>query len=44
MPEPAKENEIDITVHGSVEEEAVKRWCEERLASYKQPGRITIVA
>ena len=44
LPEPAKENEIDITVHGSVEEEAVKRWCEERLASYKQPSRITIVA
>ena len=44
QPEPAKENEIDITVHGSVDEASVKRWCEERLASYKQPSRITVVA
>jgi long-chain acyl-CoA synthetase len=44
VPEPAKENEIDITVHGAVDEAAVKAWCEARLASYKQPSRITIVA
>ena len=43
-PEPTKENEIELVVHGVVEEEAVKRWCEERLSSYKQPSRITIVA
>ncbi len=41
--EAMKENEIDIVVHGAVDEEAVKRWCEEQLASYKQPSRINIV-
>ncbi len=44
VPEPAKENEIELVVHGPVDEDAVKRWCEERLASYKQPSRITVVA
>ena len=44
VPEPAKENEIELVVHGNVDEDAVKRWCEERLASYKQPTRVTIVA
>ena len=44
LPEPAKENEIEVVVHGSVEEEAVRRWCEEWLASYKQPTRVTVVA
>jgi long-chain acyl-CoA synthetase len=44
LPEPAKENDIDITVHGAVDEDAVKLWCETRLASYKQPSYITIIA
>ena len=44
LPESAKENAIDITVHGSVDEESVKQWCDERLSSYKQPTHITIVA
>ena len=44
LPESAKENAIDITVHGRVDEESVKQWCEERLSSYKQPTHITIVA
>ncbi len=44
VPEPQKENEIEITVHGAVDEDAVRRWCEARLASYKQPTRIVIVA
>ena len=44
VPEPTKENEIELIVHGNVDEGAVKRWCEERLASYKQPTRVTIVA
>lgn len=43
-PETARENEIDVTVHGAVEEATVRAWCEERLASYKQPTRVTIVA
>ena len=44
IPEPTKEHEIDVVVHGAVEAEAVKRWCEERLASYKQPNHIIVVA
>lgn len=43
VPETAKENEIDVTVHGAVDEATVKAWCEARLASYKQPTRITVV-
>lgn len=44
VPETSKENEIDITVYGTVDEATVKAWCEAQLASYKQPTRITIVA
>lgn len=44
IPEMAKENEIDVVVHGSVDEATVKSWCEARLSSYKQPTRISIVA
>ena len=44
VPEPSKEHEIEITVHGSVDEASVRSWCEERLSTYKQPSRITIVA
>ena len=44
VPENVKENEIEVTVYGSVDEAAVKTWCEAQLASYKQPTRITIVA
>jgi len=44
VPEPAKEHEIEVTVYGSVDEPAVRTWCEARLSSYKQPTRITIVA
>ena len=44
VPEPAKEHEIDVIVHGSVDEDAVTEWCEAHLSSYKQPTRITIVA
>ncbi len=43
VPEPQKENEIELTVHGAVDEDAVRRWCEARLASYKQPTRIIVV-
>ena len=44
LPEPTKEHEIDVTVHGTVDEATVKAWCESRLATYKQPNHITIVA
>jgi long-chain acyl-CoA synthetase len=43
VPEPSKEHDIDITVHGAVDEAAVKAWCEDRLASYKQPTTIVVV-
>ncbi len=44
LPEPTKENEIEVTVHGTVDEATVKAWCEANLASYKQPNHIRIVA
>jgi long-chain acyl-CoA synthetase len=44
VPEPQKENEIELTVHGAVDDAAVRAWCESNLASYKQPTRITVVA
>lgn len=39
----AHENAIALTVTGSVTEQRVKEWCEERLSAYKQPSTITIV-
>jgi len=44
IPEPLRENEIALDITGDVREEDVQRWCEERLAVYKQPNRITIRA
>ena len=44
VPEPQKEHDIEITVHGAVDEATVRAWCESRLSSYKQPTRISIVA
>jgi long-chain acyl-CoA synthetase len=43
VPEAVKENDIELTVHGTVDADAVKAWCESHLASYKQPTRIVIV-
>lgn len=43
VPEPLHEHDIDIVVHGDVTGDAVRAWCEERLAHYKQPSRITVV-
>lgn len=44
IPDPVKEHEIAIELVGSdtVTEAAVKAWCEQRLAQYKQPARIHI--
>ena len=42
-PEPMKENGIELVVHGNVDEDAVKEWCQEQLASYKQPTRVTLI-
>lgn len=43
IPDMAKENEIEVVVHGVVDESTVRAWCEGRLSSYKQPGRISIL-
>jgi long-chain acyl-CoA synthetase len=43
-PEPNKEHEIAITVHGSVTVDDVKRWCEANLSQYKQPSSIVIAS
>jgi long-chain acyl-CoA synthetase len=43
VPEPAREHDIALEVEGDVTEEAVKRWCAERLSGYKQPSAVTIV-
>ncbi len=44
VPDMAREHDIEVVVHGSVDEAAVRSWCEQRLSSYKQPGHISIVA
>jgi len=40
--DPAHENAIALAVTGSVTEQQVKAWCDERLSAYKQPSSITI--
>ena len=42
IPEPARENDIGITVEGDVTEAAVRGWCEATLSAYKQPSSIVI--
>ncbi len=44
IPEPARENDIglEIIAEEGVSEADVKRWCEPRLAQYKQPSLVTI--
>jgi long-chain acyl-CoA synthetase len=43
VPEPTKENDIRVRVHGSVTEPAVRDWCVSRLSAYKQPTIVEIV-
>lgn len=43
VPEAAKENAIALTVAGSVDAAAVKRWCAARLSAYKQPTIIDVL-
>lgn len=46
LPEPQRENEIVLWVRlepgAELEEEAIRTLCRERLAAYKQPGRIDV--
>ena len=44
VPEPAREHDIALEVAGDVTEDAVRRWCAERLSAYKQPSEVTVVA
>lgn len=41
-PDPVHENGIALTVRGDVDADAVRRWCEEQLAAYKQPTEIAV--
>jgi long-chain acyl-CoA synthetase len=43
IPEPTKENDIGIRVTGTVTEDEVRAWCENRLSAYKQPSLIDTV-
>jgi long-chain acyl-CoA synthetase len=43
VPDVAKENDIRVTVYGSVSSDDVKRWCEALLSAYKQPSEIVVV-
>ena len=44
IPEPSRENDVGIVVSGRVTEGDVRLWCESRLAVYKQPSVIRLVA
>jgi long-chain acyl-CoA synthetase len=44
IPEPTKEHDILLRVAGTVTADEVRSWCERRLAAYKQPSTIEIVA
>jgi long-chain acyl-CoA synthetase len=44
VPDPVRENEIALEVEGDVREDDVKAWCAERLAAYKQPAGVAIIA
>jgi len=44
VPAAGRENDVGVAIEGSVTEDAVKRWCEPRLASYKLPTVIEISA
>ena len=39
-PDPVRENDIVVDVTGNVTADAVKAWCRDRLAAYKQPSAI----
>jgi hypothetical protein len=43
VPEPSREHDILLRIDGDVAPEEVKRWCEERLSAYKQPGWVETV-
>jgi long-chain acyl-CoA synthetase len=42
VPDPAREHDIALEVDGDVTEDAVRRWCAERLSAYKQPSAVAV--
>lgn len=44
IPDPSREHDVGIVVSGPVTDEGIRLWCESRLAVYKQPSVIRIVA
>ena len=43
-PSAGRENDIAMDVTGTVSEETVRAWCEERLSAYKQPTNVRVTA
>ena len=44
LPDAASEHEVEATITGAVTEAEVRAWAEQRLAAYKRPTRLRIVA
>lgn len=44
VPSAEREHDVHVRVAGNVDADAVRRWCQQRLAAYKQPVEIEIVA
>ena len=44
VPSAEREHDIHVRVEGDVDADAVRQWCQRRLAAYKQPASIEIVA
>ena len=44
LPDPMRENVIEVSITGAVSVEDVRLWCASRLGAYKQPSVIRIVA
>lgn len=42
VPSVERDNDIHLTVHGSVTVDEVKAWCERRLSAYKQPETVVV--
>ena len=42
IPDPLRENDIGVEVHGAVTETAIKDWCDAQLSAYKQPAVIKV--
>jgi long-chain acyl-CoA synthetase len=43
-PNPQHENDIVLSVTGSVGETEIREWCEQRLSAYKHPTTIIVTA